>query len=892
MLTGIRLEYSSVSPMSSVSFLSFGLILILHVRKQFNQRSKTVFSAIIAFISLYGLLMFIGYFADINFTIESILFSVVGKLGPFDIKRMSPLAGILFFFSGVSLMLKVHSENQLRNLNLVGGYGLITLLAGFVATIGYLLSTPLLYGGTMIPLTVTSAIGFFILGCGLVEAAGPEMFFIRPFAGTSASAKMLQVTVPLIVIAIIVEGYLNEVSAKVFGINQALMSAVLIIVFSIVTGILVVQIARAVFRKAEKAEIERQQAQHDLEASEIRYRRLFESAKDGILILDADTGKVVDINPFMIELLGYSREIFFGRTLWEIGLFKDVVASKEAFNKLQKRGYIHYEDLPIEKKDGRKIDVEFVSNVYRVNGTSVIQCNIRDITERKRAEESLMLQNAALQSAANAIVITDRTGKIISVNQAFNKLTGYSQEEAIGNKPNILKSGTHPASFYKNMWKTILSGEVWKGEIENRRKDGSLYFEEMTITPVYQSQKEISHFIAIKNDITDQKRLQQELLQSQKIQSIGTLAGGIAHDFNNILAIILIYASLLERSENNRKDKILESSRAITRAVERGKELVRQILTFARKTNVVFEPVSVVDLIHELLSMLKETFPKVITFVEMIDEDIPFIYADRTQIHQVILNLYVNSRDAMPHGGTITIKVEKQTKDQVQKRFPAADQDLYLCISVIDTGEGIEKGIIPRIFDPFFTTKEMGKGTGLGLAVVYGVLQSHRGFVDVESEKDLGTTFRLYFPVSLINEQVIAAPLSLESTEAGGTETILLVEDEGLLLDSVSQLLKSKGYKVYTATDGLEAIKLYNLYKQEINLVITDIGLPGITGKDEFKILKEMNSDVKVVLASGFFEPEMKVELLKAGAKGFIQKPYVPNDILQITRKALDSKSE
>jgi two-component system, cell cycle sensor histidine kinase and response regulator CckA len=892
MLTGIRLEYSSVSPMSSVSFLSFGLILILHVRKQFNQRSKMIFSVIIAFISLYGLLMFIGYFADINFTIESILFSVVGKLGPFDIKRMSPLAGILFFFSGVSLMLKVHSENQLRNLNLVGGYGVITLLAGFVATIGYLLGTPLLYGGTMIPLTVTSAVGFFILGCGLVEAAGPEMFFIRPFAGTSASAKMLQVTVPLIVIAIIVEGYLNEVSAKVFGINQALMSAVLIIVFSIVTGILVVQIARAVFRKAEKAEIERQQAQHDLEASEIRYRRLFESAKDGILILDADTGKVVDINPFMIELLGYSREIFFGKTLWEIGLFKDVVASKEAFNKLQKRGYIHYEDLPIEKKDGRKIDVEFVSNVYRVNGTSVIQCNIRDITERKHAEESLMLQNAALQSAANAIVITDRTGKIISVNQAFNKLTGYSQEEAIGSKPNILKSGTHPASFYKNMWKTILSGEVWKGEIENRRKDGSLYFEEMTITPVYQSQKEISHFIAIKNDITDQKKLQQELLQSQKIQSIGTLAGGIAHDFNNILAIILIYASLLERSENNRKDKILESSRAITRAVERGKELVRQILTFARKTNVVFEPVSVVDLIHELLSMLKETFPKVITFVEMIDEDIPFIYADRTQIHQVILNLYVNSRDAMPHGGTITIKVEKQTKDHVQKRFPAADQDLYLCISVIDTGEGIEKGIIPRIFDPFFTTKEMGKGTGLGLAVVYGVLQSHHGFVDVESERDLGTTFRLYFPVSLINEQVIAAPLSLESTETGGTETILLVEDEGLLLDSVSQLLKSKGYKVYTATDGLEAIKLYNLYKQEINLVITDIGLPGITGKDEFKILKEMNPDVKVVLASGFFEPEMKVELLKAGAKGFIQKPYVPNDILQITRKALDSKNE
>jgi len=331
MITGLRLEYLSVAPISSASFFIFGLVLVLLVNKQFSNRAKIFFLTIIAFISINGLLVFIGYFADFNFFAESVLFSVVEKLGPFDIKRMSPLAGILFFFSGVSLTLKIFSGNQSRNLNLVGGYGLITLLAGFVATIGYLLNTPLLYGGTLIPLTVTSAVGFLILGCGLVEAAGPEMFFIRPFVGTSASAKLLQVTVPLIVIAIIVEGYLNEVSAKVFGINQALISAVLIIVFSIVTGILVVQIARAVFRKADKVEIERQRVQHDLEASEIRYRRLFESAKDGILILDAETGKVVDINPFMIELLGYSRENFFGKTIWEIELFKRCCSIKRSF---------------------------------------------------------------------------------------------------------------------------------------------------------------------------------------------------------------------------------------------------------------------------------------------------------------------------------------------------------------------------------------------------------------------------------------------------------------------------------------------------------------------------------------------------------------------------------
>jgi CheY-like chemotaxis protein len=230
--------------------------------------------------------------------------------------------------------------------------------------------------------------------------------------------------------------------------------------------------------------------------------------------------------------------------------------------------------------------------------------------------------------------------------------------------------------------------------------------------------------------------------------------------------------------------------------------------------------------------------------------------------------------------------------DQVQKRFPAADQELYICISVIDTGEGIDKAIISRIFDPFFTTKEMGKGTGLGLAVVYGVLQSHHGFVDVESERDLGTTFKLYFPVTLSIEQIVPIPTASELIDVGGTETILLVEDEKLILESVSNMLKLKGYKVYTATDGLEAVKLYDRFRQEIDLVITDMGLPGITGKDEFKILKEMNNDIKVVLSSGFFEPEMKVDLLKAGAKGFIQKPYIPNDILRIIREVLDDKSK
>jgi CheY-like chemotaxis protein len=324
--------------------------------------------------------------------------------------------------------------------------------------------------------------------------------------------------------------------------------------------------------------------------------------------------------------------------------------------------------------------------------------------------------------------------------------------------------------------------------------------------------------------------------------------------------------------------------------VNRGAALVRQILTFARKTDIVLAPMSLADLINEIVSMLKQTFPKIISFKEVIDKDIPFINADRTQIHQAMLNLCVNARDAMPKGGCITIKAERQTIGQVQERVPAANQDSYICLSITDTGEGMMESTRRRIFDPFFTTKEQGKGTGLGLAVVYGVVRSHNAFIDVESAVGRGTTFRLYFPIPSLSEQMIDSSSAVESYTIGGTETILLVEDEEALIEMVRLILKSKGYKVFTAQDGNEAIKVYKLHKNEIDIVLTDMGLPEMTGLDMFKKLKEVNAKVKAIFASGYFEPDIKSEIMKAGAKGFVQKPYSQSEILRILRSVLDEK--
>ena len=382
---------------------------------------------------------------------------------------------------------------------------------------------------------------------------------------------------------------------------------------------------------------------------------------------------------------------------------------------------------------------------------------------------------------------------------------------------------------------------------------------------------------------------QHQLLQLEKVQSIGTLAGGIAHDFNNILAIILAYTSRIRRGKLD-QEQLAESLTAVNNAVERGAALVRQILTFARKTDVSFTPVNLTELIHELSSMLRETFPKTITIQEVFKAEIPDVNADKTQIHQALLNLCVNARDAMPNGGTISIMVDTVPRAIVARQFLAADQESYVQIGISDTGMGMDNETKEKIFDPFFTTKEKGKGTGLGLSVVFGVLQTHGAFVDVESAVGAGTIFRIYFP-ALAEITSSSKPSSAEPKEIpGGKETILLVEDEGMLLDIMQSHLRSKGYRVIPAMDGQQAVDLYRAHGSDIALVLTDIGLPMLSGIEEFHKLKKINADVKVIIASGFFEPDVRMKLSAAGAKCFIQKPYVINDVLEKIREVLDEK--
>ena len=382
--------------------------------------------------------------------------------------------------------------------------------------------------------------------------------------------------------------------------------------------------------------------------------------------------------------------------------------------------------------------------------------------------------------------------------------------------------------------------------------------------------------------IAQRERLHEELLQAQKMESIGTLAGGIAHDFNNLLNVILGYASLLEQSPAN-PTQVSADVAVIKETVTRGSSLVRQLLTVARKSETQFERTDINGLLQGLQALLQETFPKTIEVFLRLEPNLPALMADPNQIHQAMLNLCLNSRDAMPVGGELLLKTGTITGVELRKHFQEARQEQYVHISATDTGHGIDKAIKNRVFEPFFTTKSQGQGSGLGLSVVYGIVTNHGGFIDVASEQSRGTTFDIYLPVPGHAEQLTNAGDESKGNQpeetVGNRATILFLEDEAHQLNLMQKHLAAEGHRVLTAKDGAEAVQAYLRHRQEIDLVVLDLGLPKLNGWEAYKMMKEADPNVKAIFATGFISPEIEAHLETGELSAVITKPYSPSDM-------------
>lgn len=515
---------------------------------------------------------------------------------------------------------------------------------------------------------------------------------------------------------------------------------------------------------------------------------------------------------------------------------------------------------------------------------------LNDITEQKRADEAIRLQSTALQAAGNAIVITDRSGSIEWVNPAFTTLTGYSSEEAIGKNPReLLKSGVHGEGFYKRLWDNILEGEIWCGEITNRHKNGTLYPEEQTITPVKDASGEISHFIAIKRDLSEHRKLEALLNQSQKMESIGTLAGGIAHDFNNILAAIIGYGqfTLIKMPAD---DPLRHNIESMLEAADRAAHLTKELLLFSRKQPMDKKPLDLNLVVAKVETFLNKVIGEDIIYRTNLHEARLPVCADEYQLEQVLMNLATNARDAMPQGGLLTVTTENVILNgEFVSTHGYGKPGAYALITVADTGIGMDGATQQRIFEPFFTTKEVGKGTGLGLAVTYGIIKQHDAYITVQSQPGVGTTFRIYLPI-IAEEAEEESLLESKRAVAGGTETILLAEDDEAVRVMTKKLLAEFGYTVITATDGADAVNRFAANSQAIDLLLFDLIMPKMNGKEAFDEIRKIRPGIKALFYSGYAPETIRQKASLAEGSQLMAKPASPVEVLRNVRSVLDGE--
>ena len=620
---------------------------------------------------------------------------------------------------------------------------------------------------------------------------------------------------------------------------------------------------------------------------------ILEATPDLVGIVDLE-GRLLYINPAGQRMLGTDDgAALMGRTL---EAFRDATTgrpvSEDGIPAALREG-VWRGEAELVAVGGRAITVSQVIVAHNApDGTLAFLSTIaHDISQIKAADESRRLQSAALHAAADAIVITDRAGTIEWINPAFTRLTGYAAAESLGKDPgDLVNSGKHPAAFFREFWEAILSGRTWQGEMINRRKDGSLFTERQTVTPILDASGAITHFVAIKQDITERLQLEAQVLQARKMESVGRLASGIAHDFNNLLTVINGVSDLV-LEQVHQDDQVRADVQEIRRAGERAATLTRQLLAFSRQQ--ILEPrvLSLNTVVAGMESLLRRLLGEDIDLVVALTPGVGHVLADPGQLEQVIVNLAVNARDAMPQGGRLSIETQNValTEADGRQHGVAVPPGPYVQLAVTDSGAGMDEATCARVFEPFFTTKGPGRGTGLGLSTVYGIVEQSQGFIWVHSTVGRGTRFEVCLPH--VSEAAETRRIGPTVVSTSGTETILLVEDDPALRKLAARLLEPAGYTVLLAGTAEEALRLLECRGEPVHLLLSDVVLPGMSGRHLAEQLAPTHHGMKVLFISGYTSDTVLRHGVEEARAAFISKPFNAAALLRKVREVLDAET-
>ncbi|MEW5949538.1 MAG: PAS domain S-box protein [Thermodesulfobacteriota bacterium] len=628
-------------------------------------------------------------------------------------------------------------------------------------------------------------------------------------------------------------------------------------------------------------------------ATEMRYTNLFEIANDAFFTIDRNY-IVTSINSYGENLTGYSRKDIVGKMqLLDVIHADDRDIVKNKIDRVRS-GQALTAGMSFRIKDKNETEkiVEMNMSVAKGGGSGTEILGIaRDVTERRKLEEDVSRTRDELQVLFNSITdgidVVDRDYNVIKANEGMARQRGIPVQDMIGRKCYEI--------FYKRqkpcegcvVEETFKTGKTYVKTRERTRSNGTVVSADVFTFPIFDHEGRVIQVVEYSRDLTERRQLEQQLLQAQKMETVGVLAGGIAHDFNNLLSGILGYASLL-KTRTREGEPLYKYADTIEQSAVKAARLTQQLLTFSRGDKSRTEPVNINKIAEETLQILERTIDRSIRIHKEFSPDIWAMEADPSQMEQVLLNICINARDAMPTGGILTIKTENVTLNgEPQADYPETGTGNYVKITISDTGTGIARDIRHKIFDPFFSTKDKRKGTGLGLSVVYGVVKNHGGVINLKSEPMEGTSFEIYIPASTN----IAAPSDSAASvkeSRGGHENILLVDDEEVVRDLGREVLESYGYKVIPAADGIEAVSIYEKQKDGIDLIILDMIMPRMGGIETFERLQAIDPTVKVIVSSGYSSDGHYQAVVQKGAKGFIQKPYKIDELTGMVRHVLD----
>ena len=623
-----------------------------------------------------------------------------------------------------------------------------------------------------------------------------------------------------------------------------------------------------------------------LVASEERFRRLFETSHDGLLLVNKETGIIIEVNEALTELLGMSRDEVIGKQIQETGIVSHETDVPGLIEKLIDTGFYVFDNVLINLKTS----LPFTAQVSLTNRSTVIQCNIRDISER--ISEKQLLQEAASEWQAtfntvpDLIAVLDREMRILRTNDAFKHFFSVTAGEIKDRYCYTFFAGQGTICADCPASATLRDLKIHTGVISHPHLGRKF---QVTTAPILRDNRELFSLIHIARDITDLEELERQLRQAQKMESIGTLAGGIAHDFNNILAPILGYVEIALESVTP-ESPLKEDLKQVLLAANRAKELVNQILAFSRQSEGELKPLKIQFVLKEALKLLRSSIPANIEIKDNIDPNCTAIMADPTNIHQVLMNLCTNAYQAMLEtGGIIRVSLADVVlgpQDLISKfeLIPGP----HVLLEVSDSGLGIPKEIIDKIFEPYFTTKSKGKGTGLGLAVVYGIVKTYKGAITVYSEPGKGTTFRVYLPA--IGAQATTMQIEKSGPLPRGKERILLIDDEKMIVSMMEKMLSGLGYSISAFLSGEDALSAFRAQPHNYDLIITDMTMPKITGDKLAEEILSLDPEMPIILCTGFSHAVSKEKAQKIGIRKYLQKPVLKKDLALAVREVLDRK--